>query len=287
MRQFFKFWWLCVRTAFRGNTAFANDWQWLFGVPVCSGLAVFVARQQGISELSTGNVITDAVLAALGAFVVTWLVAFAVRVLNAPMILYNEEKRKADLVADRIEVLFPERCNSPGVESAFKRSWSPLCSEGGSARRVSFHSFFVAIQNPSNNKTLRNVRLVMETLSLGPGQVLNMSCVCERTETDRADIPPGGEDFFLIGEGVDEDDAGMFRPRFIAKAEYDVLMNKVDSDEHSRFKIRSGTRSLPLLRNEGYRVEITAYADDMPPARKVLIIDAKNRTAMHLNDRAN
>jgi hypothetical protein len=73
MRQFFKFWWLCVRIAFRGNTAFANDWQWLFGVPVCSGLAAFVARQQGISELTTGNAIADAVLAALGAFVVTWL----------------------------------------------------------------------------------------------------------------------------------------------------------------------------------------------------------------------
>jgi hypothetical protein len=287
MRKFFGFWWLCICIAFKGNTAFANDWQWLLGVPVCSALAVFLARKQGVTELSTGNATADVFLAALGAFVVTWLFAFAVRIANAPVILYYKEKRKADLVADRIEVLFPEQCNSPGVESAFKRSWSPLCSEGGSARRISFHSFYVAVQNPTNSKTLRNVRLVMETLSLGPGQVLNMPCVCARTETDRANIPPGGEDFFLIGEGVDEDDAGMFRPRIMAKAEYDVLMNKVDSDEHSRFKIRSGVRSVRLLKNDGYRLEITAYADDMPPARKVLIIDAKNRTAMHLNDRSN
>ena len=126
----------------------------------------------------------------------------------------------------------------------------------------------------------------METLSLGPGQVLNMPCLCERTQTDSADIPPGGEEFFLIGEGADDDDAGMFRPRIMAKAEYDALLTRVDSDEHTRFKVRSGTRSLSLLRNDGYQVEITAYADDMPPARKVLIIDAKNRIAMHLNERA-
>jgi hypothetical protein len=286
MRQFFQFWRLCIRIAFRGNTAFANDWQWLLGIPICSAIAAFIAGRQGITELSSGNATVDVFLAAFGAFVVTWLFAFAVRIANAPVILYYEEKRKADRVANRIKVLFPERCNSPGVDSAFRRSWSPLCSEGGSARRISFHSFFVAVQNPSNSKTLRSVRLVMETLSLGPGQVLNMPCVCERTQTDSVDIPPGGEEFFLIGEGIDEDDAGMFRSRIMARAEYEVLLTRIDSDEHTRFKVRSGTRSLPLLRNDGYRVEITAYADDMPPARKVLIIDAKNRVAMHLNERA-
>jgi hypothetical protein len=72
----------------------------------------------------------------------------------------------------------------------------------------------------------------------------------------------------------------------MAKADYDALLARVDSDEHTRFKIRSGTRSLPLLRNDGYRMELTAYADDIPPARKVLIIDAKNCIAMHLNERA-
>jgi hypothetical protein len=131
MRQFFQFWWRCIRIAFRGNTAFANDWQWLLGVPICSAIAVYFARKLGIAELSTGNAIADGFLAAFGAFVVTWLFAFAVRIANAPVILYYEEKKKADLVAHRIELLFPERCNSPGVEFCLQTFLEPIVLRRG------------------------------------------------------------------------------------------------------------------------------------------------------------
>jgi hypothetical protein len=39
MRRFFRFWWLCAQRAFWGNTAFANDWQWLIGYPAIAGNA--------------------------------------------------------------------------------------------------------------------------------------------------------------------------------------------------------------------------------------------------------
>jgi hypothetical protein len=284
MRKFIAFWWLCLRMASQGNSAFANDWQWLFGIPACSGLLAFFAGKQEFTQLSTGYPIVDALLVALGAFIVTWLVAFAMRVLNAPVILYHEQKARADLATPRIEILFPERCNSPGTESAFKRSWSPLNKAGGSARRISLHTFYVGIQNPSNDKTLRNVRLLMESVSLGPGQVLNMSSVCARTQTDSADIPPGGLDYFLIGEGTDETDDGMFRPEFMMKPDYDALMATVDGNSHSSFRIRNNSSSVPLLKNNGYTMEIVAYADDMPSTRRVLTIDAKDRIAMHLSE---
>jgi hypothetical protein len=85
MRRFFSFWWQCARIAFWGNTAFANDWQWLFGVPAASGLAAFVASRRGATDLTTTYPILDGILAALAAFIITWVVAFLVRLLNAPV----------------------------------------------------------------------------------------------------------------------------------------------------------------------------------------------------------
>jgi hypothetical protein len=90
MRRFFSFWWMCAKRAFWGNTAFANDWQWVFGIPLVAGLTSWVASQRGSTEVSTGYPIADGFLAALGAFIVTWCVAFLIRIFNAPVEFYHE-----------------------------------------------------------------------------------------------------------------------------------------------------------------------------------------------------
>jgi hypothetical protein len=96
MRRFFSFWWLCARKAFWGNTAFANDWQWLFRIPTLSGFAGFLASNRGATDLSTGLPILDGFLAALGAFAVTWTVVFLVRLFETPVALFHEQKERAD-----------------------------------------------------------------------------------------------------------------------------------------------------------------------------------------------
>lgn len=108
MRRFFQFWWDCSKFAFWGNTAFANDWQWVFGIPALSGVAGYVAVNKGVAELSTGYPILDGFLAALGAFVVTWMVAFLVRLLNAPVDLFHHQKDRAD----RLEGIPPPKPRS-------------------------------------------------------------------------------------------------------------------------------------------------------------------------------
>jgi uncharacterized membrane protein len=86
MRQF-SFWRLCARTAFWGNAAFANDWQWVFGNPVASAfggiivaalgaIAPTIAARLGATDMTTGNPALDSFLGALAAFVITWLAAF-------------------------------------------------------------------------------------------------------------------------------------------------------------------------------------------------------------------
>ncbi|MCP3372515.1 hypothetical protein [Bradyrhizobium cajani] len=107
MRRFFGFWWRCVRTAAGGNSTFANDWQWVFGNPAISafGTAIIglfgafsptLAKRLGFSEMTTGWPIIDTFIGALGAFVVTWMVAFLVRLLNEPVVLFEAQKARAD-----------------------------------------------------------------------------------------------------------------------------------------------------------------------------------------------
>jgi hypothetical protein len=59
---------------------------------MATGLAGWFAAQRGATELSTGYPIADGFLAAFGAFVVTWCVAFIVRLLNAPVVIFNKQK---------------------------------------------------------------------------------------------------------------------------------------------------------------------------------------------------
>jgi hypothetical protein len=114
MHCFFAFWWKCARTAFWGNTAFANSWQWVFGIPVISGLSVWANAKFGAAAMSTGNPIVDGLLGALGAFVVTWVVAFVVRLLNAPVALFHFEKARADALEAQVNC-------QPETSSTFER----------------------------------------------------------------------------------------------------------------------------------------------------------------------
>jgi hypothetical protein len=95
MRRFFSFWWVCIKDAARGSADFANDWQWLFGFPVVLG----VISGASADKMNAAHPIAFGFLTALGAFVVTWLVSFFVRLLNAPVRLYNAEKDRADALA--------------------------------------------------------------------------------------------------------------------------------------------------------------------------------------------
>lgn len=140
-----------------------------------------------------------------------------------------------------------------------------------------------AARNPTNDRTLRNVRLVMESLSLGPGQVLNLSCICQRTNTPSVDIPPSGIEYFLIGEGADESEAGMFRPNVMPPPEYEALLQTINAQPHSRFRLLSTTSTIPLLKNDGYKLDLIAYADDVPPTNKVLTINARNTIEFHID----
>ena len=85
-----------IRQAFRGNSAFAHDWQWSFGNPLTSllgpGVLAFVV---GMAAWITGSGVLDAFLVAATTFVTTWLVAFVVRLISLTSEVNHFEERQA------------------------------------------------------------------------------------------------------------------------------------------------------------------------------------------------
>jgi hypothetical protein len=96
MRTFFNFWWRCIKNAFWGNSSFANDWAWFWGIPIASGLGAYISARQGAANLSTGYPILDGLVAAFVAYLITWLIAFFIRLLREPVDLFHAEKSRAD-----------------------------------------------------------------------------------------------------------------------------------------------------------------------------------------------
>jgi hypothetical protein len=96
MRQFFALSWMRIRQAFRGNSAFAHDWQWAFGDPLTAllgpGVLAFVV---GVAAWTTGWGVLDAFLVAATTFVTTWLVAFVVRLISLTSEVNHFEERQA------------------------------------------------------------------------------------------------------------------------------------------------------------------------------------------------
>jgi hypothetical protein len=94
MRRFFSFWWMCAKRAFRGNSAFANDWQWLIGYPATALiiwlLAFWYGGLSGRIELTLSTGAVGALVAAAAAYVITWATSFVAQVFNAPVELYHE-----------------------------------------------------------------------------------------------------------------------------------------------------------------------------------------------------
>jgi hypothetical protein len=107
IREFFSFWWRCAKNAAKGNSAFANDWQWLFGYPaIAVALWVagyFYAELSGKIEMTLWTAGLGALAAAAVAFAITWLAAFFVRLANAPVVLYRVEKEWADLLQSKLD----------------------------------------------------------------------------------------------------------------------------------------------------------------------------------------
>jgi hypothetical protein len=105
MGKTFSFWRACVKRAAHGSSAFANDWQWLLGFPALAAFLWLLDRWFGEGAVSLNtNTAVGAFAAAGAAFIITWLIAFVLRIFK-----YYEEKARADTLANQIRDIGMER----------------------------------------------------------------------------------------------------------------------------------------------------------------------------------
>ena len=141
----FRFWILVLKRARLGAASYANDWQWVFGAPAVAAFAgAFVASDKGMTTVTTGNSILDAFLAALAAFIVTWLIAFGINLIKAPAQLLREEQEKTAKLAKENEQFLAK--SLPSLEGEILQLIIGLWDLSPTVTAVSF-TFNLAIRN--------------------------------------------------------------------------------------------------------------------------------------------
>jgi hypothetical protein len=184
-----------------------------------------------------------------------------------------------------MEIVFPNECNLENKEGRpFKRSSTPIIS-GQPRIQKSLHQFLVGVRNPNTQKTLRNVRLLTESDTYG--SVFSEYLLCERTGSECADISPQMTDYFMIGQGIDNSDKGLFHPEIDPPPAYLDFFNQMESKPYIGFVIFGTQRHPALLKNNGIHLVITAFADDTRRAWSDVIggsaADRTSRTLIQIN----
>ena len=115
------FYWSCIKEAAPGHSPFANDWQWVYGVPVwqyltsATSFGLFLVAFKARLGGGWFSAIAEGVLAAAAAFVLTWTVAFLMKLLTLPANRYFLEKDRADELAAQLQ----------GLREAQRDTWLP------------------------------------------------------------------------------------------------------------------------------------------------------------------
>ncbi len=117
MRNFLSFYWQCAKIAARGNAAHANDWQWVIANPLWQGIGGAVGAALGgvvasywrDAPLISAETPIGVFLGGLFGFALTWLLFFAIKFVNAPVVLYHREKSRADTLQQKFAPVDAER----------------------------------------------------------------------------------------------------------------------------------------------------------------------------------
>jgi hypothetical protein len=102
MRKFLWFYWQCAKLAARGNAVRANDWQWVVANPVWQSigsavggaLGALLTATWGKAPLMSPETPIGIFLGGLFGFVATWILFFAFRFVNTPVILFHRQEER-------------------------------------------------------------------------------------------------------------------------------------------------------------------------------------------------
>jgi hypothetical protein len=203
MKEVFCYWWRCAKAAAKGNSSFANSWQWIFGIPVVSGIVGYIAVRTGRTEVSTGFPILDGFLVALGAFVVTWVVAFCGRLLTEPVRV--DRGRLSEI--EKLKKLAGEARSS---------SFDVFVEQIADADRMSIYSeqlFRIGITNLETDRALETYAVVEKILPPLPvSPAARLPFMGRGTDILESRIAPSETAYVLLLERQRDDHRGRFAP---------------------------------------------------------------------------
>ena len=186
MRKFFFFWWLCARAAFPGNTVGANSWQWVIANPlwlgigtiVCAGLGAFVARYSAGAPLISLETPIGGLLGGIFGFIVTWLIAFSIRFINAPSMLYFREKDRADQLAERlrpkVKLVYDKALQNCKHLVLFENGSQRLCFRVQVSSDISIgcNGWLAEVRNLNTQEIVEFVQLIWAAMDAMPNIIL-------------------------------------------------------------------------------------------------------------------
>jgi hypothetical protein len=201
--------------------------------------------------------------------------------LGAILISHGVPWLRANVGRKDIQIVYLNECNSEfKYAPPFKESSSPFFS-GRPAPTKSMHEFSIGIHNPNSQKTLRNVRVLVECTRYG--SYFDTYLICKRTGADTADISPLMTDYFLVGRGIDDSKSGMFQPVVNPQPGYLSLFHELEANAHYGFIVTGQAgRKIGLLRNNNIPLTVTAFADDVPPEVQTFVLNARERLSLYL-----
>ena len=113
IREIFRFWFKTACIAARGNVAQANDWQWVVANPIWQSVGGFAVgaligymAPDTVRTVLLGYMAPDTAysvfLSGFAGFIITWLLAFFVRLMTTPAKRYIELERDLNDLKDRL-----------------------------------------------------------------------------------------------------------------------------------------------------------------------------------------
>ncbi|MBL6615427.1 MAG: hypothetical protein ISP45_15550 [Reyranella sp.] len=188
--------------------------------------------------------------------------------------------------ASDIQIEFANECNEEHISSQFKRSRELFASgREMDLGQVSLNEFFIGVRNLSVSRTLRNVRIVVHWIGgTGPTSLVDLSLIADRTKKDVVDIPPGLTDYFLLGQNMANSNEGMFHPLIVPYHVYQEHAAERDRRKHEGLRIiYFGGKTSPILKNDGYKIQLGVYADDAAPVEATFTVNARGKTVVLLD----
>jgi hypothetical protein len=268
-RGVFGYYWLWFSTACRPSLDIAQTI--IFVGFIALGAAAWSLKFLGLNthfpDLTSWNASVGIIISVVCA-----------RLIYAPYLIFKEQQKNLHLQNyQTMRFVFPNVAGNLDSKITLFRETFRLLPDGVPIKhRLTLVGFFIGIENLTD-RTLRNVRVVLDSRTIPPWP-LSIELESKRTGNMFVDIQPKDTELFIFGEGYDSSDGSGVMIR------QPLEVDKI-AEHAAKIGFYLGSRvggQHPLLKNDGYIIEFSAYADDVAAISGQAELNAKDRLEMRL-----